>query len=134
MTKINTACIIDDDPIFIFGTKKIMKMADFCSSFLIYNDGEKAIIGLTEIIKSGSKLPDLILLDLNMPIMDGWEFLDKFIEIPSKESTTIFIVTSSIDPADFERAKNYQNVSNYVVKPITKEALTEMAEMMITGQ
>ncbi len=131
MDKINIACIIDDDPIYIFGTKKIMQMADFCSSFLVYNNGQNAIDGLKKIIASKVGIPEVILLDLNMPIMDGWEFLERFIEIPCDRKITIFIVTSSIDPRDRKRVEEYQNVSNYMVKPITPEALVEIAEQVL---
>lgn len=131
MDKINIACIIDDDPIYIFGTKKIMQMADFCSSFLVYNNGQNAIDGLKKIIASKVGIPEVILLDLNMPIMDGWEFLERFIEIPCDRKITIFIVTSSIDPRDRKRVEEYQNVSNYMVKPITPEALVEITEQVL---
>lgn len=133
MNKIKTACIIDDDRTFIFGTKKIMQMENFCDSFLVYNDGHKALLGLTEIIKSGIGVPEVILLDLNMPVIDGWEFLENFVTIPNDNNIKIFIVSSSIDPLDIEKAINYQNVTNYIIKPITKELLAEMAAQITTA-
>ncbi|MFT6828560.1 MAG: CheY-like chemotaxis protein, partial [Roseivirga sp.] len=71
-------------------------------------------------------LPEIILLDLNMPVMDGWQFLDQFVQIPTKKKTTIYIVTSSIDPEDLNRAKSYEAVTNYLVKPINIDTLTEI--------
>ncbi|MFV8226850.1 response regulator [Christiangramia aquimixticola] len=127
MKKIDIACIIDDDPIFVFGTKKIMKLANFCNSFMVFHNGEEALDKLKPIIESnGTALPDVILLDLNMPIMDGWEFLDEFIKIPSQKEITIYIVTSSIDPHDIERAKDYDKISNYLIKPISSEKLHQI--------
>ena len=123
---IKTACIIDDDPIFIFGTKKIMQMSKFCESFIIYNNGQTALEGLHKIIDSGAVIPDIILLDLNMPILDGWGFLAEFVKIPIAKKITIYIVTSSINPVDINRAKNYQTVSNYIVKPITRTSINEI--------
>ena len=123
MPKFDTVCIIDDDPIFVFGTKRIMEIADFCQSFMIFRNGKEAFDNLKSIIITNQKLPDLILLDLNMPIWDGWTFLDEFVKIPCKNPITIYIMTSSIDPADVERAKTYDAVSNYLVKPITLDEL-----------
>lgn len=126
MEKIDIACIVDDDPIFIFATKKVMQMAGFCNSFMIFRNGKEALDGLTAIVNSGSILPDVLLLDLNMPIMDGWQFLDEFIKIKLPRTTTIYIVSSSIDPEDMERATQYEQVENYIIKPVTQKSLTEI--------
>jgi CheY-like chemotaxis protein len=126
MKIIDTTCIIDDDPIFVFGTKKIMELSNFCKNFMIFNNGQEALISLAPLLKSGKDLPDIILLDLNMPIMDGWQFLDEFIKIPSKKKVTIYIVSSSIDPVDLSKVNKYDAVSNYIVKPITVDKLQEM--------
>ena len=127
MKKVDIACIIDDDPIFVFGTKKIMQLADFCTNFMVFHNGEEAINHLKPIIESNEpSLPDVILLDLNMPIMDEWQFLDEFIKIPCKKKIIIYIVTSSIDPQDLARAKEYDNISNYLIKPISAQKLQEL--------
>ncbi len=128
MPKIDIACIIDDDPIFVFGTKRIMEIANFCESFMIFRNGKEAFEKLKAIIIADEKLPDLILLDLNMPIWDGWQFLDEFIKIPNVNPITIYIMTSSVDPADVEKAKGYDAVSNYLVKPITMAELKKIME------
>ena len=127
MRKVDIACIIDDDPIFVFGTKKIMKLANFCNGFMVFHNGEEALDHLKPIIESNNdSLPDVILLDLNMPVMDGWEFLDEFVKIPCEKEITIYIVTSSIDPMDMDRAKDYDNISNYLIKPISAQRLQEI--------
>jgi len=132
MNKIDVACIIDDDPIFIFGAKRMMEISDFCNSFMIFKNGEEAITNLKPIMKNGDAVPDIILLDINMPIMDGWEFLDEFVTIESHKTTTIYIVSSSIDPMDLERAKRYDNVSNYIIKPISLETLKGLLQESTT--
>ena len=126
--KIDIACIIDDDPVFVFGTKKIMELANFSSSIMVFHNGHEALQKLKPIIEKGENIPEVILLDLNMPIMDGWEFLDEFIEIPTSKQITIYNVTSSVDPADSKRAEKYDNVSNYLVKPIRSEDLKSILE------
>jgi len=128
MKKIDIACIIDDDPIFVFGAKRMMELADFCNGFMVFQDGRKALDGLSAIVASGNNLPELILLDLNMPVMDGWQFLDEFTKIKTDKRITLYIVSSSIDNEDFKKAETYEVVSNYIVKPITMDALKDILE------
>ncbi|MBU0941360.1 MAG: response regulator transcription factor [Bacteroidetes bacterium] len=126
MKKINITCIIDDDPIFVFGTKKIMEMTNFCESIVVYENGKEAYESLKAIILANEPQPDIILLDLNMPVWDGWQFLDEFIQIPNKKTITIYIITSSVDPADVQKAKKYDAISSYIVKPITTAELKKI--------
>ena len=124
MKKIDIACIIDDDPIFVFSAKKIMQMSKMCNGFLVFHNGHEALQNLKAIISSNQQnLPDVILLDLNMPVMDGWEFLEEFIKIPTQKEIIIYIVTSSVDPEDVIKARSYDKVSNYIIKPISMESL-----------
>ena len=126
MNKIDMACIIDDDEIFIYGLKRMMQVANFCESIMIYRDGQEALDSLKAVIENKEKLPDVILLDLNMPILDGWQFLDEFVQIELDKKITIYIVSSSVDPADVLKAQEYCAVSNYIVKPVSMEILQEI--------
>ena len=65
-------------------------------------------------------LPDIIFLDLNMPVMDGWEFLNEFLKIKNNlnKKITLYVVSSSIDPRDLERVKSFNMVTDYLIKPI----------------
>jgi CheY-like chemotaxis protein len=63
--------------------------------------------------------------------MDGWEFLDEFTKVPASKQITIYIVTSSIDPADVERAKEYDTINNYIVKPVTVDTLKEILKEFV---
>ncbi|WP_378185543.1 response regulator [Aquimarina sp. W85] len=134
MKKIDLACIVDDDPIFVFGVKKVMELANFCNGFLVFKNGREALDKLKAIISSGSKLPEILLLDLNMPILDGWQFLEEFTKIPSSKKITIYIVTSSVDPQDIAKAKRYELVSDYIVKPISVKRLKEILNEFETSQ
>lgn len=125
MNKLQTSCIIDDDDIIVYGAKRIMKEISFSDHILVFNNGQDALTGLKEVGANGEDFPSVIFLDLNMPIMDGWEFLEAFIKFPGfqKENVTIYIISSSVDPRDLLRAKEYGIVSKYILKPITTEDL-----------
>ncbi|WP_339836294.1 response regulator [uncultured Maribacter sp.] len=125
MKKVQLCCIIDDDPIFIYGTKRIMKEVNFAENIVVYNNGQEAVDGLKTIINDGGLLPEVIFLDLNMPIMNGWEFLDEYKNCRHNISkkTIIYIISSSVDPRDLERVKDYNQIDTYILKPITPDDL-----------
>jgi len=132
MRKLDLTCIIDDDPIFVFGAKRMMKIAKFCESFLIFSNGKEALKNLKPLLEAGEDLPELILLDLNMPIMDGWEFLDELIKIDISKPITIYIISSSVDNLDMEKAKEYKMVSNYIIKPISLDKIEALTREILT--
>jgi CheY-like chemotaxis protein len=74
--------------------------------------------------------PDLIFLDLNMPKMNGWEFLDQYknLSLPQKAKVLIVILTTSASPDHLKRAKEIQEVTGFETKPLSKEILTELLE------
>ncbi|EAR16668.1 MULTISPECIES: response regulator [Robiginitalea] len=126
MKTLEKTCIVDDDPILVYGMKLMMKQVEFCEEILVFNNGQEAIDGLLDMLNRGEALPSVIFLDLNMPVMDGWDFLESFVKIPNNntERVTIYVVSSSINPADEQRAREYEVVGNYFVKPITELDLT----------
>lgn len=126
MKKLDIACIIDDDKIFTYVLTKQMKVVDFCENLLVFHNGLDAVKYLKPILESPEVLPDVILLDLNMPIMDGWQFLDEFVKFKVTKKITVYIVSSSIDVADHAKAATYKAISNFYIKPISRENLEEM--------
>ena len=128
MNKINTACIIDDDDIFIYGTRRIMQEVNFCDDIIVFNNGKEAIDGMQNYLAEGKNLPDVIFLDINMPVMNGWDFLEEFTKIPNlnKDAVILYIVSSSVDPADLQKAKEFELVNNYILKPILPKQLNEI--------
>lgn len=120
---IPSTCFIDDDEIFLFWATKMMRELKADENILVYQDGQQAIEGLKALTEKGEKLPDIIFLDINMPVMNGWDFLVDFIQMPNlnTEKVLVYIVTSSIAQEDLEKAKQFKIVHNYILKPITIE-------------
>jgi len=132
--KLSTAGIIDDDQIYQLVMRRTIEQSGAIESILQFYDGEEAINYFKQKYNSSEGLPDLILLDINMPFMDGWQFLDEFVKIPFKSDykKTIFIISSSSTSEDLNKAKKYNVVSGYHVKPITKDKFEEILQS-ITG-
>lgn len=126
--KIQKACIVDDDPIVIFGMKLMIKQLDSALETLVWNNGKQALDGLMELSKNGLPLPEVIFLDLTMPIMDGWDFLEALREkdLPGKEGIKIYVLSSSINPTDKERALSHKEVSDFISKPLNEIQLGEI--------
>lgn len=128
MRKINNAWIIDDDKILSYVLQRMMGSADFCENIEIFQNGKEAINQLSNVTKDSNALPDIILLDLNMPVMDGWQFLDEFEKFQLEKKIKLYIVSSSIDIQDHNKAKNYKTVSDFLIKPIGKKQIEQMLE------
>lgn len=128
MSKFDSCCIIDDDEFFAFNTKKLMKEIGFCENTLWYSDGQEAIDNLVGLLIENIPLPEIIILDLNMPHKDGWAFLEEFEKIPEnqRKKAKIYIVSSFISPENMSKAKSFNSVESYLVKPLTEESLQKI--------
>ncbi|TDE30322.1 MULTISPECIES: response regulator [Flavobacterium] len=122
--------IIDDDKLTVKLMSILISKNKFCEEIESFNNAQFAIDKLKENWNDSEILPDAILLDLNMPVMDGWQFLDEFIHLPIKKEISIFIMTSSIDPADIEMAKKYDVIKDYIMKPITAQKLDTLCKLI----
>ncbi len=127
--KINTICIIDDDQIYQITSRKMLERINITKNILIFSDGGEALNFLVATVANKEALPDVIFLDVNMPFMDAWQFLEAFSELKPKlaKDIIIYVISSSISEADVDRAKNIEAVTDYFVKPIT---IAQYAQML----
>jgi CheY-like chemotaxis protein len=130
MKKIDIACVIDDDEIYKFTVKRIIDNSQIAAKTLFFPNGKLAIDFFKEYLHHSESLPDLILLDINMPVLDGWQFMDEFIKLSPliNKKITVYIVSSSIDEADYQKAKSYEQISDFIIKPISVALLRKMVE------
>lgn len=119
MRKIDHVYIIEDDAISSFIIKRIVDERLNGKESIVFENGQTAIQSLKHTFENGEAVPDLIFLDINMPVMDGWEFLEALALLEPKSPIPVFILTSSINPADMEKARSYQTVKGFLSKPFT---------------
>lgn len=130
MRILNNICIIDDDPITVFGIRKMLGLAVQCNDISSYANGKLAFDGIQKIYRAIARVPEILFLDINMPIMDGWQFLEAFIALPLDQKVRINIVTSSIDPLDLQRYERYKKLTEHTLsynrKPLKLETIEEI--------
>lgn len=118
---------IDDDPISLMLCKKVISKSLFSKEIITAQNGEEALhhFHTLKYNKNKTSKPELIFLDLNMPIMGGWEFLDHFTSKDYTEFNTakVIVLSSTIDPDDLAKAKKYPIIIDFLSKPITKPML-----------
>ncbi|WP_207429249.1 response regulator [Pedobacter sp. SYSU D00535] len=117
--------IIDDDPIHQRIAQIMIQKHQIYEEYGSYTEAGKALEYLEENLDNENNLPDVILLDLNMPVIDGWDFLDKFDMIRDKlvKNIRIYIVSSSVDEKDILRSQTYSYVHGFISKPLSPDII-----------
>jgi CheY-like chemotaxis protein len=123
--------LVDDDEINNFISIKLIKKSLANTDIMACLNGKFAIDQLVEIQKRGpEQLPDYILLDINMPIMNGWEFLDEYkrLNLDPLSKTKIYIISSSVFSNDINKARSYPLVKDFISKPLNVDKIKELFE------
>lgn len=120
--------VVDDDPIYQIIMKKIIGKSELFSDVHSFSNGKDAINSLQEIIVKNGNFPDIILLDIEMPVLDGWGFMDEMLILKPQiqAEIKIYISSSSIAIEDKERAKNNPVILGYMSKPISLNDLVKI--------
>lgn len=125
--------LVDDDEINNFITVKLIRKAFPEAVLSTCLNGRLAIEKLKDLFQNHpEKLPDYILLDINMPIMNGWEFLEEYKKsnMDPEKKITIYILSSSVFTNDIDKAKSYESVANFISKPLNLDAIKEVFSLM----
>ena len=127
---IELICIIDDDSMYTNLIVKMIKVNRLCKELLTFKNGKEALAYFSEIDPQTEKdkIPQIILLDLEMPVMDGWQFLEQLEsrKLQQIDDSVLYIVSSSINPADKERSNSIKRVKDFLEKPISPDGLAKM--------
>lgn len=128
MPPIKTIAVVDDDQIYVNAFKKLLITWKFNNPVLFFVNGKEALNFMQ--LNEASALPDILLLDVNMPVMNGWQFLENFEKISDNltKKTKIYLVSSSIWEEDFKRAGKIKLVKEFIIKPILKEKLQKILD------
>jgi len=128
MRKFKDIYVVDDDKIYHFILRNLLSKNDICTETSFFENGQDALQILKEKTVTND-YPDLILLDINMPIMDGWQFLEEYRKLKEDHDipTKVYMVTSSVDTVDKARAQMFEKeIAKYYVKPINEHDLSRI--------
>jgi CheY-like chemotaxis protein len=126
MKKLNCILLVDDDEPTNFLNKMILEDVDCADTIEVAESGLSALSFLESASENGSQSsPDLIFLDINMPAMNGWEFLEQYSNLDQQRKANVVIVmlTTSLNPDDRAKASKMPDVSGFETKPLTPEKL-----------
>jgi CheY-like chemotaxis protein len=129
--KYRTVMLIDDNEIDNLINQKMIEAASITENIYTHTGAKSAIEFLKNMERldvADKVLPDIIFLDIDMPLMDGFQFLEEFEKLSgnAKKKCKIVMLTSSINPQDFSRSKKYENVKLYLNKPLTHENIIKL--------
>lgn len=120
-TSVPKILIIDDDLVSQFASRYAVEQSAVKSQIYMYDGALEALEFLNELLENEEDFPDVILLDLVMPQMGGWEFIENFEKINNNRfNTKIYILSAFTNAADREKAKNHPHIAGYYNKPISK--------------
>lgn len=126
MKKLNTVLLVDDDKITNFINQRLIQKLNITENVTALLNGQEAIDYIKANAHDKKPLPDLILLDINMPVMDGFEFVNTFKSLQHDKKVTIVMLTTSSNEKDIEKISINSEISGYINKPLTEQKLQDV--------
>jgi CheY-like chemotaxis protein len=129
---ISTVMLVDDNDTDNFIHKRVIELTGFASNIIVKNSGKSALEYLESNKNVLSELPDIIFLDINMPIVDGFVFLFEYENFPDdlKNKCKIVILSSSDSKRDIDRIVDNEYVINFITKPLSEESLEKLKKFL----
>ncbi len=126
--KYKNVLLVDDNHIDNLINRKILDNANYAETITVIDSPEEAFAFVKDSLLTGENVPEVIFLDLRMPIMNGFEFLRSLVELPDLRPglIKIFVLSSSLDPKDIKKIKENRLVSKFIGKPLTNQVLEEI--------
>lgn len=127
-SKLNCILLVDDNSADNFFHERVIKKTEYANAVIAKQSAPKALDYIKTKHEHPDKHPDLIFLDINMPGMNGWEFLIEYDKLPDELKTKVIVVmlTTSANPDDIEKAKAISSVTDFKTKPLTEEMLEDI--------
>lgn len=131
---LRSVLLVDDSEADNFLHRRAIERSGLVADVVVQPDGEAALDFLRTCAESGQPLPELVLVDINMPRMTGWEFLDDYADLPSeiREQSVLYVVSGTLNPADHARAEASPVVAGFRQKSLTREMLSDIVNVHFT--
>lgn len=124
--------VVDDDDINIFIIKKVIEKTGYEVDMISKSNGQLAVDYLTSITNNVEIFPHVILVDINMPVLNGWEFLEAYEKLNiQRPKVYLYMLSSSVYEYDIEKAKSFKSVNGFISKPLTIERLKELLQLVV---
>ena len=122
--------LIDDDPMSNLINRSLLKKYDWEAEGVIFKDGPTALSTLREAAFTGEPWLEVILLDTEMPVFDGWDFLHEYAQLPQRftDRCLLYLLSASINPHDVKKAQTFPHVETYLTKPLIHSSLNRIGQ------
>jgi CheY-like chemotaxis protein len=138
MKKLNKVLLIDDSEATNYMNQYFFEKIDACNEIVVATNGKEGLTYLSSIPKEkwSTDIPELIMLDIKMPVMDGFEFLEQYEKFPMemRKSIVTVLLTTSMSIADRDKAKQYESVQSFLNKPLTVSQLKEILDFLFEAK
>jgi CheY-like chemotaxis protein len=124
--KHNNVLLVDDNEVNNMLHSRLLEISEFGKDVVVMSSAPEALDYLKSIENDDSKIPEVIFLDIRMPIMDGFGFLDEFEKMPIKDKSKVILLSSTLDPEDSQKATQYPSVVKMLLKPLTMDQLASL--------